>query len=86
MDTLLVMILVLLAMKLVGLLVLMLVDRAPARPDTPDPCTASLYGLPPAPDPETVLLDRLRRGETSRDDYRAAVRTLADRDAGTPTR
>jgi hypothetical protein len=75
---------VILLMKVVGLIVLALVDRPPTPlPHHLDPCLAPLLDLPmpPAPDPERALLAELRSGRISRHDYRAAMAALAAREA-----
>jgi hypothetical protein len=74
---------VILLMKVVGLVVLSLVDRPPTPLPLPDPCLAPLLDLPlpPAPDPERALLAQLRAGRLTRDDYRTAMAALAAEDA-----
>ena len=72
---------VILLMKVVGLVALSLVDRpsTPLPHPHPDPCLAPLLDLPfpPRPDPEQVLLTRLRAGRMTRHAYRAAMADLA---------
>lgn len=68
---------VLLLMKAVGLIALSLVDRPPTPllPSGPAPL------LPPGLDREQALLDALRCGRTTREDYRAAMAALAAEEA-----
>ncbi|MBM2616357.1 hypothetical protein JIG36_12395 [Actinoplanes sp. LDG1-06] len=75
-----------LVLRVVGAVVTVLVRRLAHRtaqpPRVPDPCLASLWGLPPtaSPDPERALLDHLLSGRLDREQYRAAMAELARRD------
>lgn len=85
MEALLVVLAVLLVIRLVGLVVLIPADQppgaAPGPPRHTDPCLAPLMALTPPSNPERDLVEDLTAGRIRREQYRAAMAELAERDA-----